>query len=104
MLLLAKSAFQIWIGIPIQRNERPTAFLEFSEEFTWKAVGLSFLRIGIPIEKWKPDRDNNSNFKWFDGQRDDEEDIFKANLEENLQNQADQDKTSKQVTEGLFDY
>ena len=37
LILLAKSALQIWIGIPIQRNERPTAFLEFSEEFTWKA-------------------------------------------------------------------
>ena len=59
LLLLAKSAFQIWIGIPIKRNERPTAFLELSEEFTWKAVGLSFLRNGIPIEKWKADRDNN---------------------------------------------
>ena len=61
-ILLPRSAFHFSIGIPILRNERPTAFHVNSSENSRKAVGLSFLWIGIPIEKWKADRGNNNLF------------------------------------------
>ena len=50
-----KSAFQITVGIPTKRNERPIAFNIKPQGYYRKSIGISFLSVGISTESWKAD-------------------------------------------------
>ena len=63
--------------------------------------------VGIEFIEQKADHENDENaidFRWSDIQGEDEEDIAKAYLIENLQKQADEEFFPKRVTGRLFDY
>ena len=55
LTLIEKSTFQLSVGIPIERNEKPIAFHVKSQGNYQKAIGLSFLLVGISTESWKAD-------------------------------------------------
>ena len=50
-----KSVFQITVEIPTERNERPIAFNVKPQGYYRKAIGLSFLSVGISTVIWKAD-------------------------------------------------
>ena len=55
-----KSTFQITVGIPTKRNERSIAFHTKPKGYSRKAIGLSFLSVGILTESLKTDFSFNS--------------------------------------------